>query len=60
MSKKADREKEREERRRQKMERRRSEPRHTFSDPVYEDQKRKVIDDLDDALQEGKHIHLQP
>lgn len=54
VSKQADRERDKEDRRRERMARRRAVPKHNFNDPVYEEQKSKVSEDLDDALQEGK------
>ena len=53
MSKKADREREKEVRRQARLERQRAEPRHTFDDRNYMEQKAQVADDLEDALQEG-------
>ncbi|XP_074657004.1 splicing regulator SDE2-like [Tubulanus polymorphus] len=53
ISKKADREREKEEKRKERFERRRAVPNHKFDDPQYDQQKAKVKDNLEDALQAG-------
>lgn len=55
ISKKADREREREERRQAKLEKLRSEPKHYFVDPNYDKQKSQVADSLDEAITQGIH-----
>ena len=37
------------------MERRKAEPKHWFHDPEYQEQKAKVLDNLDDALRQGNN-----
>ena len=54
VAKAADREKEKAEKRRERMERRKAVPKHMFHDPQYQEQKSKVLDNLDDALRQGK------
>lgn len=53
MAKQKDREKERARRREEKAARRRAEPLHKFEDKLYDQQKEKVSQDLDAALQQG-------
>ncbi|XP_038079364.1 replication stress response regulator SDE2-like [Patiria miniata] len=53
ITKKAEKEREREEKRRQKLERLRHEPKHFFVDPNYDKQKQEVIENLDDAITQG-------
>ncbi|XP_050405344.1 splicing regulator SDE2 [Patella vulgata] len=53
LSKQSDREREKEEKRKERMERRRYRPQHKFDDPTYVEQKNKVVEDLEDALQRG-------
>ena len=55
VAKAADREKERAEKRRERMERRKAVPKHMFHDPKYQEQKSKVLDNLDDALRQGNN-----
>lgn len=53
IAKKADREREKERVRKERLARRLAVPKHNFEDPNYEDQKTKVADNLEDALQSG-------
>ena len=53
LSKQTDKEKEKEERRRERWERRKAMPNHKFDDPLYDQQRAKVSENLEDALQKG-------
>ena len=47
-------EEERKQKREEKLERLRHQPRHIFVDPKYDQQKKEVVDNLDDAISQGK------
>ena len=57
MSKASDREREKEERKKKRLEKLKTQPRHTFCDPHYAEQKSQMADDLQDALAEGDLVH---
>lgn len=54
IAKKADREKEREEKKKERLERLKAEPKHHFDDSEYMEQKSKVAENLEDAVQTGE------
>ncbi len=56
VAKAADREREKLEKKRERQERRKAEPKHHFHDPEYQKQKNQVLDNLDDALKQGKSL----
>ncbi|ESP02293.1 hypothetical protein LOTGIDRAFT_138717, partial [Lottia gigantea] len=53
LGKQSEREREKEEKRKERIERRRNKPQHKFDDPTFFEQKNKVVEDLEDALQKG-------
>ncbi|KAK3093783.1 hypothetical protein FSP39_020170 [Pinctada imbricata] len=53
LSKQSQREKEKEERRRERWERRKAMPNHKFDDPLYDQQRAQVFENLEDAVQKG-------
>ncbi|XP_071788586.1 UBL fusion protein SDE2-like [Asterias amurensis] len=53
IGKKAEMEEERKQKREEKLERLRHQPRHIFVDPKYDQQKKEVVDNLDDAISQG-------
>ncbi|XP_041351462.1 replication stress response regulator SDE2-like [Gigantopelta aegis] len=53
IGKQADREREKEEKRKERMAKRRAPVQHHFNDPTYADQRGKVLENLEDALQKG-------